>query len=681
MSSKLNPSHRVVALVGSYLGGKTSLMEALLFVSGAVHSKGTIKAGNTVGDASPEARARQMSIEVSAADTEYEKSKFTFLDCPGSLEFMQEARNALNVADSAVVVCEPAAERTNALKPILKYLEESAVPHFIFINKIDGIEKALDPVFEALKDVSDKHLVVAQRPIIEGEKITGYVDVLHEKAYKYVADKAPTPIDIPADIKDEIKLARGEALEKLADFNDSLMEKLLEDAVPTPEEINSVFTQAFAEGNVVPVVIGSATTCGGAHDLMKLIYEYTPSMDVTAKRKQIDLGPSETLVQVFKTLYVPHKGKMSISRVWRGTVAEGVNFGGLSIGGIMRIKGVDADKISKAEQGEIFAFNRVDQLKTGGVVSAKKEGENLPWPEPLHPLFSLGLHVSKREDEMRLTGALAKIIEEDSSLGLEQNQVTKELLLSGQGEVQLKVAMDKLKNRYNVTVETNLTQIPYRETIKRGIRMQGRHKKQTGGHGQFGDVHVEVKPLPRNSGNKFIESIVGGAIPRNYFGAVEAGVNEYLEQGPLGFPVVDVAVNLVDGSYHKVDSSDLAFRLAAIIAMKEAMPKCEPTLLEPIYKVDISVPSECLSKAQKLVSGLRGQILGFTSKPGWRGWDMVTGHIPQAEMHALIIELRSLTQGLGFFTCEFDHLQELTGRIADQVIEARKKYLEEKRSS
>lgn len=277
---------------------------------------------------------------------------------------------------------------------------------------------------------------------------------------------------------------------------------------------------------------------------------------------------------------------------------------------------------------------------------------------------------------MKLTAALAKLSEEDPSLTYEQNIVTKELLLWGQGEIHLKISVEKLKNRYGIEITHSRPITDYRETIRRSTQMQGKHKKQSGGHGQYGDVHLEMTPQQRNMGFQFSESIVGGAIPRNYIPSVEQGVLEYLENGPLGFKVVDVHVNLFDGSYHKVDSSDIAFRIAAILAMKEGMPKCDPVLLEPINEVSISVPSEFISRAQKLVTGLRGQILGFGGKESWSQWDNISAHVPQSEMANLIIELRSLTQGLGFFESKYDHMQELTGRLADQAIDERKKWRE-----
>jgi elongation factor G len=293
------------------------------------------------------------------------------------------------------------------------------------------------------------------------------------------------------------------------------------------------------------------------------------------------------------------------------------------------------------------------------------------WPAPLPPLFALAIEPENRQDEVKLTGAIAKLAEEDPSLSLSQNQALHELVLWGQGEIHLLLAVERLKSKYNVPVKSRRPQIGYCETIRKGATQHSRFKRQSGGHGQFGDVHVEIKPLPRGSGFQFEDAVTGGAIPRNFIPAVEHGVQEYLHRGPLGFAVVDVHVRLFDGQHHSVDSSEMAFKTAGRMAMSEAMPKCDPVLLEPICHVSVSIPSEYTAKVNSLVSGRRGQLLGFDAKEGWNGWDEVNAYMPQSELHDLIIELRSLTMGVGNFAWKFDHLQELTGRVADKIVEER----------
>ena len=317
----------------------------------------------------------------------------------------------------------------------------------------------------------------------------------------------------------------------------------------------------------------------------------------------------------------------------------------------------------------------MDAVTTGDVLTNESRTAASLWPDPLPPLFSVALSAENRSDEVKLTGALQKLVEEDQALRFEQNADLGGLVLSGQGEVHLQLAVERLDRRYHVAVKSRRTDVPYRETIRKGTSQHARFKRQSGGHGQFGDVHVDIKPLDRGEGFVFHEKIVGGAVPKQYIPGVEAGVRDYLNQGPLGFPVLDVSVTLTDGQYHTVDSSDMAFRTAARMAMQEGMPKCDPILLEPISEVTIHVPTDFTPRAQRLVTGRRGQLLGFDAREGWSGWDSVNAYVPQAEMHDLIIELRSATQGVGSFEFKHSHLQELVGREADRVVAQRRETL------
>jgi elongation factor G len=313
----------------------------------------------------------------------------------------------------------------------------------------------------------------------------------------------------------------------------------------------------------------------------------------------------------------------------------------------------------------------MDQVKTGDLLTPSARTSGAALFTRLAPVFSGAISVENRNDEVKLSAALAKLIEEDPSLSVEQNADTHEYLLWGQGEMHLRIALERLRNKYHLSAAMKRPQVPYQESIRRSTSQHGRYKRQTGGHGQFGDVHLDIRPLPRGSGFAFSETVVGGAVPKNFFPAVETGVREYLKRGPLGFPVVDIAVTLTDGQYHSVDSSEAAFKQAARIAMTEGMANCDPVLLEPIFLVTIRLPGEFTPKAQRLISGRRGQILGFGAIADWKGWDEVSAYMPQAEIHDLIIELRSLTLGVGTFTWKFDHLQELIGRLADQIIAQR----------
>jgi len=659
---------RCAALVGPFSSGKTTLMEALLFAAGAVHRKGKVTEGNTVGDDNPEARARQMSTEVSAATCEYLSDKWTLLDCPGSVEFVQDTYNALMVADVAITVCEPGVDKALALSPIFQFLETHDIPQILFINKMDATADQLDETIATLKEMSSRPLVSRQILILNGEAPSGYVDLISERAFIYKPGEASATTEIPDMLKTEEQTARQNLLESLADFDDQLLEQLLEDVVPETGAVYGTLTESFGLGQVTSVLVGSGEAQNGIVRLWKTLRHDTPGPEATAKRRGLNTKEAPT-VRAFKSLHAAHAGKLTLARIWSGEVGEGDNLGGLRVGGLSHVMGAKQEKTSSAGVGEIVALGRMDEVQTGETLTkSKHEKIATDWPT-LEPVYSQALVTEKREDEVRLTEALHKLIEEDSSYRLEQNAETHQLVLWGQGEMHLRVAAERLQNRYSISVKTQPSRVAYRETIRKPIKQHGRHKKQSGGHGQFGDVHLAITPKPRGSGFEFMNKIVGGAVPKQYISSVESGVKEYLHKGPLGFPVVDLSVCLFDGQYHAVDSSDQAFRSAAQLAMREGMPKCGPVLLEPICKVAINVPTEHTSKATKLVTGRRGQILGFEPHQARKGWDVLQAYLPQAEMHDLIIDLRSLSQGVGNYAFEFDHLAELTGKEADKVVE------------
>ena len=671
MSDSQVSAPRCVALVGSYLSGKTTLLESLLHACGAVPRKGTVKEGNTIGDSVPEARARQMSTELSVASAEFLGDPWIFIDCPGSIELAQETFNALMAADAAIVVCESEIERAMTVAPILKFLEDHEIPHCLFINKMDTASASVAEMIEALQAVSSLPLVLRQVPIRNGEHVTGYVDLASERAYEYKPGEASDLIELPDTMVDRKETARTELLEKLADFSDTLLEQFLEDVVPEKSEIYKDLAKDMAEGLIVPVLLGAGLSDHGVRRLLKLLRHEVPHAAATAAKRGVGAG-GDTLAQVFKTNFVPHAGKLSLVRVWRGEIKDGMTLNGARIAGLFHMQGHNIDKAGSAGIGEVVALGRMDEINTGDVLTPSGEAKDeLTWPERLVPVYALAVEAENRSDEVKLTGAIGRLAEEDPSLALEQNADTQQMLVWGQGEMHLQIAFDRMANKANLKVKSHMPRVAYKETIRKSISQHGRFKRQTGGHGQFGDVHIDIKPLPRGSGFNFSQTISGGVVPRQYIPAVESGVKDYMNEGPLGFPVVDMAVTLTDGSYHAVDSSEQAFKQAARIAMTEGMSKCDPVLLEPIYMVRITVPSAYTSRAQRLISGRRGQFLGFDARPGWKGWDEVSANMPQSEIRDLINELRSLSLGVGTFTYRFDHLQEITGKLADQVIEQR----------
>jgi elongation factor G len=424
-------------------------------------------------------------------------------------------------------------------------------------------------------------------------------------------------------------------------------------------------------GDICPVLLGSAENGNGILRLLKALRHEAPGVEETAQRLGVKAG--KAVAQVLKSMHTSHGGKVSVVRVLSGEIADGAHLRGAEnedrIAGVFTLKGQELTKRGTAKAGDTVGLGRLDSIATGETVTTEKS----PAPQigkvaAPEPVYSVAVVIKEKKDEVKLTAAIHKIVEEDPSISLEHNHETGQIVVHGQGEMHLGVAIERLIRKYGVDVERRPRQVAYKETIRKPTEVRGRHKKQSGGHGQFGDIVLEITPLPRGSGFLFSERITGGVVPRNFYPSVEKGVRDYLHRGPIGFTVVDIGVTLIDGSYHAVDSSDMAFQTAGRIAMSEGMPKCSPVLLEPIMHVDIAIPNDATSKVNSIISSRRGHILGFDSREGYEGWDVVQAQIPESEMSNLIVELRSVTAGVGTFTQRFDHLAELTGKVADQVL-------------
>jgi len=673
-------SSRCIALVGPYLSGKTTLLEAILARTGVVTRQGKVADRNTVGDGAAEARDHGMSVELNIADVPFLGDTFTFIDSPGSIEFQHEGALALTGCDAAVVVCEPDPKRVPALQLILKQLEDRGIPRFLFLNKIDSFEAQVRDILPILQPASSKPLVLRQIPIWENGVASGFVDLALERAFVYRAQANAEVIEIPVGVKERESEARFKMLEQLADYDDELMEQLLSDVQPTREKVFGDLVKEVQEGLIVPVLLGSAENGNGILRLLKALRHEAPFVERTAKRLKLENAKSAG--QVLKTMYTAHGGKISLVRVLAGEFGEGTIAQGARAeeraASAFSLLGQEAKKRGPGKPGDTLALGRLEKILTGETISADKGGiTQVKAPEPPEAVFGVAIGVKDRKDEVKLTGALGRLMEEDPSLKLQHAKDTHQMVLWGQGEMHLRVALERLKRKYGVEAESKPRQVPYKETIRRPVEIRGRHKKQSGGHGQFGDVVLDIKPLPRGTGFQFAEKITGGVVPRQFIPSVEIGVSDYLQRGPLGgFPVVDVSVTLTDGSYHSVDSSDMAFRQAGRIGMAEGMPKCSPVLLEPIMEVEIAIPNEATARINGMIPQRRGQILGFDAREGWPGWDVVRAQIPESEMGDLIVELRSATAGVGTFSAKFHHLAELTGRLADNVLAAHKEAAE-----
>ncbi|HEY9521547.1 MAG TPA: elongation factor G, partial [Methyloceanibacter sp.] len=551
-------SARCIALVGPYLSGKTTLLEAILARTGAIGRQGTMAAKNTVGDASEEARHHGMSVELNVATVDFLGDSFTFLDCPGSIEFQADAANALAACDAAIVVCEPDEKKVPALQLILKQLEDRGIPHFLFINKIDKAEARIRDIVPMLQPASTKPLVLRQVPIWENDIVTGFIDLALERAFVYREHAPSEVISIPDALADGEKQARFSMLEKLADYDDELMEQLLEDVPPPRDKVFDDLSKELRDGLICPVLMGSAENGNGILRLLKALRHESPFVGATAKRLKVDGAPS--CAYILKTFHTAHGGKLSLGRVLTGSFADGTTVQGGAdderISGIFTLMGQQPTKRGEAKAGDTVAFGRLDSVKTGDTLVAEKaKPVKLETAPPSQPVFGLAIAAKEKKDEVKLTAAIAKIIEEDPSISLTHSQDMGEMVLWGQGEMHLRVALEKLTSKYGIDASTRPRQIPYKETIRKSTEVRGRHKKQSGGHGQFGDVVVTISPRPRGSGFEFTDEITGGVVPKNYIPSVEIGVRDYLHSGPLGFNVVDVGVCLIDGSYHSVDSS------------------------------------------------------------------------------------------------------------------------------
>lgn len=661
---------RNIALVGPYSSGKTTVMESLLFASGAITRKGSIKDGNTLGDASAEARDRHMSTEVTAACFEHGGLSFSLLDCPGSIEFLQESLNVLVGVDAAVVVCEPDIQKVLSLAPIFQKLDEWEIPHFVFLNKMDHSRDDFSEVLSALNQVSSRPLVLRQYPIFEKDSITGYIDLVTEEAYQYHPEHAADKIPLAAELKEAEAIARQGMLENLAEFDDHLLEELIEDIAPSEDEVREDFQKETEEDLIVPVLIGQADASFGILPLLETFVEDVPEASKTASRRGFSENTETPIAQVLKTFISPQGGKQSLVRIWQGQIEEGMTLNHHRIGGLYRLFGQQTKSLGRAEAGDIIAINRLESVRTGDFLSTQEHLNTDQYlrSAPLEAVFCRGIKAVNRKDEVKFSTALAKIQDEDPSIVWENRESTHEILLWGQGDIHLKVAIERLERKHKLPIKTFVPHIPYQESIRKPASSHGRYKHQTGGHGQFGDVYLDIQPQSRGTGFNFGHKIVGGVVPKQYIPGVERGVREYLTHGPHGFPIVDISVTLTDGSYHSVDSSEQAFKQAARIAMQEGLAACEPILLEPVENVEISTPSEFTSNVLRLITNRRGQILGYEAKRNWNGWDVVSAHMPMAEMQDLIIELRSLTQGVGFFHWEDDHLEIVPDKVAERVL-------------
>lgn len=668
----VQPVHgtRAIAILGPAGTGKTSLAEALLFAAGTVPRLGAVAAGSSVGDASPEARARCGSTELNILRFDSGGDSYVLIDAPGSPGFAEDAEAALALCDLALVVIDPDPLRAPLVEPMLRSLEATGLPHALFVNKIEQAKGSIEELIDALQPLSDATIVARQIPVRVGDQMTGFVDLASERAYRYRPGQSSERVPLTDALRDDEAGPRLHMLEQLADHDDALLEQLLNDEVPSAGTVFADLTRETAAGQIVPMLFGSALNGWGIRRLLKMLRHDAPSVAATAER----IGIEGAAVQVFKVSHGQAVGRLALARVFGEGLAEGaelVDAGGraLRAGSLFAVQGAATTKVARAASGDILGIAKLDTVQRG-----ERLGLSGRTPAPVavaaRPAANCLLAITARDhkDEVRLSTALNRLAEEDAGLRWGLDEATRETLLHGINAEHLAVVLARLKRRYGVEVSTRPPAIAYRETIRKPVRQHGRHKKQSGGHGQFGDVVIEIGPLERGGGFRFEERITGGAIPRQWIPAVEQGVRDAMARGPLGFPVVDVAVALVDGSFHSVDSSELAFRTAGRIAMADALAAAVPCLLEPVAQVTIRTPGSAVSRITSAATSRRGQMLGVAPLDGWSRWDAIELLLPEAELPGLEAELRSLSQGMARYDAHFDHLAELSGKLANEIL-------------
>jgi elongation factor G len=658
----------VIALVGPAGAGKTSLAEAMLFAAGATDRLGSTANGSSIGDSSPEARQRGGSTELNLYNFDYLGDQFAIIDIPGSVGFAADGARALAIADVAIVVVDPDPARAPLAAPALRALDELGIPHLIFVNRIDQAHGRIRDLLSALQPTSVSPLIARQIPIRDGERVSGFVDLALEYAFKYQPGKPSERIEIPEDLQDREHEARTQMLEQLADHDDELLEQLLMDQAPTREKVLQDLARETGESLGISVLFGSAGSSWGVRRLLKAMRHEAPAPGEAAKR----LSVTDPAMYVFKIVH-GSIGRLAMSRVLGGKITEGSDAKAADgeharVGSLFKVQGEKTQKVAEGRDGDVLAVAKVDSVSAGEWLGTGK------LPPPVQIDFpasncAIAIEPADRKDDVKLSGALQRLGEEDAALVIEHDDANHEIRLRGVNDEHLNTVLGRLKRRFGVEVNSSPPAVGYRESIRKHVTQKGRHKKQSGGHGQFGDVIIEVKPLPRGSGFLFEERIHGGSVPKQWIPAVEEGVREAMVKGPLGFQVVDCAVSLIDGSYHSVDSSELAFRLAGRIAMQEALSSAQPHLLEPMHKLTVVSPSNATSRITSAIAGRRGQMLGMAPRDGWAGWDRIDALIPEAELSGLEAELRSQSQGLATYEAEFDHLAELNGPLADKVIQ------------
>ncbi|MBQ9988997.1 MAG: elongation factor G [Clostridia bacterium] len=672
---------RNVALVGHGSEGKTILAEAMLFTSGAIDRMGRVEDGNTVSDYDTEEVKRTISISASLIPVEWNDYKVNIIDAPGYFDFEGEQLQALRLADSAMIVVGGVSGMAVGTEKAYEKCRAMGLPSMVFVNQMDREHADYQKVIAGLQEKYGVRIAPVAYPILEGTKVVGYVDVIAKKAYK-VDGKKKTEIEIPANLADQVEECNMMLVEAAAESDDELLEKYFGGEELTEEEIRTGLRTRIAVGEFTPAVGGAALSCSLIDALLDTIIALMPApCDGAAKvdenGDEIACDASGSVVaQVIKTVADPFVGKLSLMRVYRGTVKSGTTLNNTNsqkaekIGTVYTMRGQKQIEVDGLGAGDIGAVAKLANTNSGDTLCDTAESVVMPQIEFPAPCISLAVTAAKKGEEDKVFGGLARLEEEDPTFRVSKDPDTLETLISGMGELHLEIVIKKLQNKFRVSAVTAEPRIPYRETIRKTVKAQGRHKKQSGGHGQFGDVWIEYEPI--EDGFEFVDKVVGGVVPRNFIPAVEKGLRENLGRGVLaGFPLVGLRATLYDGSYHPVDSSEMAFKTAARLSLRKGCAEANPVLLEPIYRVDVFVPDDYMGDVIGDMNRRRGRVLGMNPTEG--GGQQVTVEVPASEISKYATDLRSMTQARGSFVREFARYEEVPGNIAQKVIETYKR--------
>lgn len=655
---------RNVCLVGHGGSGKTSLTEAFLFNSGAVTRIGKVTEGNTISDYLPEEVSHQVSISTSLTPFEWQGVKVNILDTPGYLDFYGEVKGALSVAECGLLVLCGVSGLEVQAEITFNDMEEQKKPRVVFVNKLDRKNANFNKVLDQLRDAyPNARFIPLQIPVGQEEDFLSVIDVLDNKECAYAADGSGkvTQKDVPAAYQDEVESLREQLAEAVAEADDDILMKYLEGEKLNDEELRTALRQALKQNLFIPVLCGSAFRNIGIANLMNFLAGYAPAPEADPDKAAL----------VFKTLADPYVGKMSFFKVYGGTfTAESQVYDSTreteeKIGQPFYLRGKSQEPVASVPAGDIAVVAKLQDVKTGDTLCAKDKHVTLPSIAFPVPTLAVAIAPKSKGDEDKLGSALSRLADEDPTISIDKNIETKELILTGLGELHLDIFLEKLTRKFGVAVEKKVPKVPYRETLRKSVKVEGKHKKQTGGHGQYGHVWLNVEPSEEMF--EFAESVFGGSVPRQYFPAVEKGVREALAEGTVvGYPVTGVKVTLLDGSYHPVDSSEMAFKLAAIMAFRKGMDQASPALLEPVVEVEIVVPETFMGDVIGDLNGKRGRVLGMEAAS--EKFQLIRAHVPQSEMMRYAIDLRALTQGRGSFKMDFYQYEEVPARLTEALV-------------